>query len=296
MGRLGTLIDRALRVFALAEEALAERLGHGPDPALFEQVLAFRFDTTLGPGRLLPVESPASFDLADLVGVERSLEALIRNTDQFVRGLPANHVLLFGERGTGKSSAVRGLLGRFAGQGLRLVEVGRDDLIHLPRVLAALRRDDGRHRFLIFCDDLSFASGEAGYRELKAALEGSIVAPPENVRVIATSNRRHLLPETMTENREARVDERGELHHGEALEEKLALADRFGLVLGFYSFNQDTYLQIVDHYARKAGLSLPADELRAQALRWAVRRASRSGRTGKQFVDDLAGRTALEGD
>jgi predicted AAA+ superfamily ATPase len=200
-------------------------------------------------------------------------------------------VLLHGERGTGKSSAVRGLLTRFGERGLRLVEVHRDDLLRLPEVLDALRGLPWR--ILLFADDLSFGEGEGGYRELKAALEGSLAAPPDNVRIVATSNRRHLLPERRSDNAAARLDEDGELHLGEALEEKLALADRFGLVIGFYGFDQRTYLEIVERYAKQAGLALSGDALREQALRFALERSSRSGRTARQFVDDLAGRLAL---
>lgn len=276
----------------LAEPVLERLGGARPDPSLFERHHAFRWESGRGVGRLVPIPDPRSFDLRELLGVERPVERLLRNTEQFVRGLPANHVLLHGERGTGKSSAVRGLLPRFAHDGLRLVEVHKSDLIHLPFVLDALR--GSARRFLLFCDDLSFDQGEAGYRELKASLEGSLEAPPENVRILATSNRRHLLPQSLAENQDVRLDEHGELHVGEALEEKLALADRFGLVLGFYGFDQATYLAIVERKAAQAGLALAPEELRDQALRFALDRSSRSGRTAKQFVDDLAGRLALE--
>jgi len=286
------LAARWARVLALAEAVLARLAGAPPDAALFERHTAFRWDARGGPGRLVPILAPASYDLDDLVGVERSLERLLRNVEQFVRGLPANHVLLFGERGTGKSSAVRGLLPRFAARGLRLVEVHKSDLVHLPDVLAALR--GAPHRFLLFCDDLSFDEGEPAYRELKAALEGSLEAPPANVRIVATSNRRHLIPERVGENRAARLDDAGELHLGEALEEKLALSDRFGLVLGFYGFDQATYLRIVAHHAARAGLAVAPERLRAEALRFALERSSRSGRVARQFVDDLAGRLGLE--
>jgi predicted AAA+ superfamily ATPase len=293
MGRLGRLLARIERVLELAERQLRELAGVGPDAAAFARHLAFRWDESRHPGRLVPIERPALFDLADLIGVDEPLAALERNTRQFLAGLPCNNVLLHGERGTGKSSAVRGLLSRHAAQGLRLVEVDRCDLVQLPRVLASLPAG-GEQRFLIFCDDLSFAPGEAGFRELKAALEGSLDAPPENVRIVATSNRRHLVPESMAENRAARLDERGELHLGEALEEKLALADRFGLVLGFYNFDQPTYLAIVEHYLGQAGLGPLGDELRRAALRWALERGSRSGRIARQFVDDAVGRQELE--
>jgi predicted AAA+ superfamily ATPase len=291
MSRRISLIARLDRVLALGEKVLEERAGVPPSATSLETHLALRWDASRGPGRLLPIADPHLFDLEDLVGVERAVERLTANTEQFVGGLPANHVLLHGERGTGKSSAVRGMLARFGGSGLRMIEVHKADLMQLPRVLEALR--GAPFRFVLFCDDLSFDAGEAHYRELKAALEGSLVAPPENVRIYATSNRRHLLPETMADNRSASIDERGELHLGEALEEKLALSDRFGLVLGFYGFDQETYLAIVERYARKAGVRAEPEVVRAEALRWALDRSSRSGRTARQFIDDLAGREQL---
>jgi len=292
MGALREIAARIRRVLGLAERVLAERAGEPPDPEVFERHLALRWEADRGPGRLVPIEAPHLFDLSDLVGVDRAVARLVANTEQFVAGHPANHVLLYGERGTGKSSAVKGLLTRFGGRGLRLVEVQKTDLLHLPRVLAALR--GAPQRFYLFCDDLSFDAGERGYRELKAALEGSLEAPPDNVRIVATSNRRHLLPESPADNRAVRVDDEGELHVGEALEEKLALSDRFGLVVGFYGFDQDTYLRIVFRYARKAKLRTDPSTLRTEALRWALTRSSRSGRTARQFVDNLAGREALK--
>jgi hypothetical protein len=286
---------RADRLLDLAQRALERFVGEPPDADAFDRHLAFRYEPSSGGrGRLVPVAEPSLFDLDDLVGVETSVASLVRNTEQFVRGLPANHVLLYGERGTGKSSAVRGLATRFGSRGLRLVEVHKADLLHLPDVLAALR--DAPWRFLLFCDDLSFEAGEASYRELKAALEGSIESPPANVRIVATSNRRHLIPERRADSEGAHVDDRGELHMGEAVEEKLALSDRFGLQLAFFGFDQDTYLAIVDRYVAKAGLDLPRDQVHGDALRWALRRSSRSGRTARQFVDDLAGREALARD
>jgi predicted AAA+ superfamily ATPase len=235
---------------------------------------------------------PHVVDLEDLVGVEEAVAELVRNTDQFVRGLPAQHVLLYGERGTGKSSAIKGLLAHFAAKGLRLVEVRKGDLIDLPDLIQALR--DLPQRFLLFCDDLAFDEGETGMRELKAALDGSIEATPTNIRLVATSNRRHLLPRRVGDNRAAQLDDQGDLHPGETNEEKLSLADRFGLVLGFFAPSQETYLEIVERYATKAGIDIEPHELRARALRFALRRGTRSGRTARQFVDDLAGRLGLE--
>jgi predicted AAA+ superfamily ATPase len=298
MGRFAQILDRLERVLGLAEQHLIERSAPTYAPDFFEDHLAFRWEAAArgdAAGRLVPIEAPLLCEPGDLIGIARNLDRLARNTRQHVRGLPSNHVLLFGERGTGKSSAVKSLLSTFGSDGLRLIEVHRDELIQLPLVLRAIARDAGHHRFLIFADDLSFGPGEPGYRELKAALEGSLDGPPENVRIVATSNRRHLLPESMLDNRGAHVDEQGELHIGEALDEKLALADRFGLELGFYPFDQETYLAIVRHYYDQAGL--PAgewDAARAGALRWALERASRSGRTAYHFVVDLAGRAALD--
>src|SRR2546422_614005 len=207
LGRWNRILDRLERVLGLAERALESRAGAEPESALFERASAFRWDARHGAGRLRPIERPQLFDLDDLVCVDRAIDRLVANTEQFLAGLPFNHVLLHGERGTGKSSAVRGLLERYAERGLRIVELHRADLLDLPDVL-----------------------------ELSA---------------------------------------------------------RFGLVIGFYAFDQDAYLEVVKHYAAKARLETPWEELRAEALRWALRRASRSGRSARQFVDDLAGRKAL---
>jgi hypothetical protein len=281
------------RVVELAERVLEDLAGDAPDASLFDRCRAFRWDTRRGPGRLVAIETPIAFDLEDLIGVDRSIAQLVANIEQFVAGYPSNHVLLYGERGTGKSSAVKGLLERFGDRGLRMVEVHKADLIDLPGVLDALR--GAPQRFVLFCDDLSFDVGESDYRALKAALEGSLVSPPENVCIIATSNRRHLLAQPASDNRAVRLDDDGELQMGEAIDEKLALSDRFGLVLGFYAFDQSTYLAIVEHYAAKAGVRAPAEQVRAEALRWALRRSSRSGRTARQFVDDFAGRAIARG-
>jgi predicted AAA+ superfamily ATPase len=292
--RLATRLDPILE---RVDRLLHQWVGKTPDPEVFESCHAFRWRTGRGVGRLEPIEVVARFDLDDLIGVDRAVESLDRNTRQLLAGLPFNDVLLHGERGTGKSSAVRGLLSRYASDGLRVVEVDRDDLAELPQLLVTLR--DGtatapdRYAFLVFCDDLSFGSTEQGFRELKAALEGGIEARPARVCVIATSNRRHLLPETMEENRQARVDETGQLHLGEALEEKLALADRFGLVLGFYACTQPTYLEIVSHWLRAGGLDELDELARETALRYALERGGRSGRIARQFANEWIGRTRL---
>jgi predicted AAA+ superfamily ATPase len=292
--RLMTRLDPILEG---VDRLLHQWVAKSPNAEIFETCLAFRWHTGRGVDRLECIDAVAGFDLEDLIGVDRAVEALDRNTRQLLAGLPFNDVLLHGERGTGKSSAVRGLLSRYATEGLRVVEVDRNDLAELPRLLSTLREGTAtvpdRYSFLVFCDDLSFGSTELGFRELKAALEGGIEARPLRVCVVATSNRRHLLPETMEENRQARVDKTGQLHLGEALEEKLALADRFGLVLGFYACDQVTYLEIVAHWLRDAGLA-PLDELaREAALRFALERGGRSGRIARQFANDWIGRTRL---
>lgn len=224
----------------------------------------------------------------DLLDVDAQKKQLDRNTQQFVAGLPANNVLLSGARGTGKSSLIRALLGAYAKHGLRLIEIGKQDLIDLPDLVEVLGRHD--YRFIVFCDDLSFEEGEPGYTALKSVLDGSVSAVPENVLIYATSNRRHLMPEYMDENLQTRhID--GEVHPGEATEEKISLSERFGLWLSFYPFSQDSYLDIANHWLRNLGV--PASEIegaRTDALQWALQRGSRSGRVAAQFARDYAGR------
>ena len=292
------LTERLDPILDPVDRLLARHVGRMPDPETFETVHAFRWRTGRGVGRLEPIGAVAGFELDDLIGVDRAVDALDRNTRQLIAGLPYNDVLLHGDRGTGKSSAVRGLLSRYADRGLRIVEVDRSDLAELPALLDTLREGTAavpdRYSFLVFCDDLSFGSTEDGFRELKAALEGGIEARPPRVCVVTTSNRRHLLPETIAENRAAWVDDGGELHHGEALEEKLALSDRFGLVLGFYACDQKTYLEIVRHWLARAGIDGLDDRAREAALRYSLERGGRSGRTARQFANDWIGRIRLE--
>ena len=258
--------------------------------------LAYRWrtrDYLGGPrGRLEPVTRVARIEAADLQHVDRQKQALLANTEQFVRGLPANNVLLTGARGTGKSSLIRACLAAFADQGLRLIEVDKRDLVDLPDLVACVA---GRpERFIVFCDDLSFEEGESGYKALKAALDGSIAATGDNLLIYATSNRRHLMPEYMRENLAARYDEDGEVHPGETVEEKISLSERFGLWLSFHPFRQDDYLDIVGHWLRHFGLTeAQVAEGRAEALQFALQRGSRSGRVALQFARDYAGRLGL---
>ena len=280
--------EEALRrlegILLRAEELLRKRETPAPDPAIFRVHQAFRWERRgEGGGRIVPIPHPHRVDLASLVGIDGAKEELLRNTEQFVSGRGANHVLLWGERGTGKSSCVKGLLPVFGPRGLRIVELARWDLFSFPKIIGQLR--DLPYRFLLFCDDLSFDEGEADFRGLKTLLDGGVEERPENVLIYATSNRRHLMPE-----RRIALGAEEEIHPEEAVSEKLSLSDRFGLQLGFYRFDQETYLAIVERYARRMRLPVKAAELREEALRWALSAGSRSGRTARQFIDDLAGR------
>jgi len=247
--------------------------------------IAFRWRRGRG---LQAVANPHLIPLASLLCMERQKREISRNTSQFVAGRSANNVLLWGSRGTGKSSLIKAILHEFSDRGLRLVEVEKEDLIELPDIVDHF---NGRpERFILFCDDLSFEANDASYKSLKAVLDGSISAAPENVLIYATSNRRHLLPESMRENLETRVVE-DEIHYGEGVEEKISLSERFGLWLSFYPFNQDEYLRIVDHWLSSLGADTTVDEaVRAAALQWALTRGSRSGRVALQFARDWAGR------
>jgi predicted AAA+ superfamily ATPase len=268
-------------------ESLVERAENllPPPPAPPDwNAVAFRWR-----GRLDPVRHPHRIRLTDLKGVDDQKTAIERNTRQFVTGKPANNVLLTGARGTGKSSLIKGVLAKFAKQGLRLVEVDRDDLVNLPEIIDLVA---GRpERFVVFCDDLSFEASEPGYKALKSALDGSVAAPPENLLIYATSNRRHLMPERFAENRESVRGDDGEIHPGETTEEKVSLSERFGLWLSFYPFSQEQYLDICVHWLHVFGVDAKsALAARQEALQWALQRGSRSGRVAWQFARDYAGR------
>ena len=269
---------------------LDARTMHAPSEYL-NNYIAFQWRARNGTGALVPVKHPHLVDSTDLIGINSQWTALDRNTRQFLQGLPANHVLLWGDRGTGKSSLVKAMLERYADKGLRLIGIGKEGLVYLQEIAEILW--ERPERYILFCDDLAFNEDEPEYRELKAMLEGGISACPDNVLVYATSNRRHLMPRLVQENQYPQSDE-DELYPREATEEKVSLSDRFGLRLAFYRISQDTYLQIVSHYAQKRGLSVPADTLRRAALEWAASSSGRSGRVAYQFVADLAGRLSLE--
>jgi len=270
------LLPRVEHLLELAERVLGR--DRDPAPAESKDPLAFRWRAH----QLEAIEFAAGFELDALIGVERSVARLRANIDAFTQGRAALDMLLYGERGTGKSSAVRGLLHEFGSRGFRLVEIQRDAFAELPDIFAQLRPRE--QRFGLFCDDLSFEAGDGSYRELKAVLDGGIEARPDNVILIATSNRRLLIPELVSDNVEAYLDEHNDLHPGETAEEKLSLSDRFGLLIPFFAFDQETYLRIVDHYAAEFRLdeTLSRDEIHSRALRFATQRAGRSGRTARQ--------------
>ncbi|HVT34631.1 MAG TPA: ATP-binding protein [Nevskiaceae bacterium] len=241
-------------------------------------------------GELQPVKFPHPVRLEALLHIERQKEALLRNTRQFVQGLPANHALLSGARGTGKSSLVKALLPEFSDDGLRLVEVHPHDLADLPDIVAPLR--GRRERYVLYVDDFSVASGDPALTALKTALDGGIEEPPENVLVYATSNRRHLMPEMKSDNDEYRWVE-GELHPGESTEEKISLSERFGLWLSFPAYDQAQYFALVRAHLSALGVREWTEEMEVLAARWALNRASRSGRVAQQFARDWAGRKNL---
>ncbi len=255
--------------------------------------IAFRYRrrgaSVLGGGWLEPVRHVATIRLAELKEVEPQKDRLLRNIAQFIAARPANNVLLTGARGTGKSSLVKACLNEFAAQGLRLIEVDKNDLVDLPDLVDLVA--ERPERFIVFCDDLSFDEGEPGYKALKSMLDGSVAQASDNVLIVATSNRRHLLPEYMKDNLGYRHTEDGEVHPGEVVEEKTSLSERFGLWISFYPFSQDEYLAIALQWLSALGVTAPAIEAaRPEALVWALERGSRSGRVAWQFARDYAGR------
>ncbi len=238
-----------------------------------------------------PVARVNRVDIALLKGVDRARDTLMENTRRFARGLPANNALLWGARGMGKSSLVKAAhaavnAARGEERPLKLIEIHREDIESLPALMGLVRADP--HRFIVFCDDLSFDGGDASYKSLKAALEGGVEGRPANVLFYATSNRRHLLPRDMMDNERSTA-----INPGEAVEEKVSLSDRFGLWLGFHKCSQDEYLEMVRGYCAHYGLTAPGEEVERDALEWATTRGSRSGRTAWQFVQDLAGRLGV---
>jgi len=284
---LAALIARAESVLARVETLLPPAT-QDPD---WKKVTAARWRKNGSRRYLQRIEHPHAIRLGDLVAVDAQKQAIDRNTKHFVAGLPANNVLLTGSRGTGKSSLVKAMLGKYAARGLRMIEVEKGDLIDLPDIAD---RVAGRpERFIVFCDDLTFDAGESGYRALKVMLDGSIAGGASNVLIYATSNRRHMLPEYFSENLETKhVGD--EVHPGESVEEKISLSERFGLWISFYPFGQDDYLAAVAGWLGHFGVKPPGSARDAQArtqeaLQWALSRGSRSGRVAWQFAKNYAG-------
>ncbi|MCB5190430.1 ATP-binding protein [Methylobacillus arboreus] len=285
MADIEQLITRAEAVLARLESFL-------PPPASAPDwnAVAWRWQTVNGRGHLVAVDHPHHISLDDIRNVDEQKAEIVRNTEQFVHGYPANNVLLTGARGTGKSSLVKAVLSAFADQGLRLVEVDKQDLVALPEIAALLR--ERKERFIVFCDDLSFEASDPGYKALKVVLDGSIAATSDNVLVYATSNRRHLMPEYMSENLE--VQRHGdEIRPGDTTEEKVSLSERFGLWLSFYSFSQDEYLAVAAQWLKHYGVAEMNDEIGSAALLFSHTRGARSGRVAYQFARDYVGRLAL---
>ncbi|MEP6655924.1 MAG: ATP-binding protein [Betaproteobacteria bacterium] len=288
---LAALIARAEAVLARVEAVLPP----APPPPDWKAT-AFRWRKRNGRAYLQAVAHPHAIGLDDLVAIDEQKRAIDRNTHQFVNGLPANNVLLTGSRGTGKSSLIKAMLAKYGGRGLRLIEVEKSDLVDLPDI--AEQVGERRERFIVFCDDLTFDAGEPGYKALKVMLDGTVAAAPANMVIYATSNRRHLLPEYMSENLETKhIGD--EVHPGESVEEKISLSERFGLWISFYPFTQDDYLAAVAGWL--GSFEVPpahsAREVEARtrdAVQFALQRGSRSGRVAWQFAKSYAGAAGLK--
>jgi hypothetical protein len=289
MDKLERFLSRAEAVLTRLEAMLPPA---APDVD-WSSAVAFRWRKRQGRGYLQPVKAVSSISLDDLRNIDRQKALIEQNTRQFVNQLPANNVLLTGARGTGKSSLIKACLNAYADQGLRLIEVDKEDLHDLGDITDLI---GGRpERFIVFCDDLSFEEGESGYKALKVALDGSVSAQSDNVLIYATSNRRHLLPEYMSDNESYKHMPDGEIHPGEVVEEKISLSERFGLWVSFYPFKQDDYLTIVGHWLRHFGCNeTEVGDARGDALVWALERGSRSGRVAWQFARDWSGKRGAQ--
>lgn len=280
------LLVRAEQLISRIETILPQAMS-APD---WSAAVAWRYrKRSAGHGTMEPVRHIGAMALADLQEIDGQKEKIQRNTEQFVQGKTANNVLLTGARGTGKSSLIRACLNHYAAQGLRLIEVDKADLIDLPDIVDVV--SERPEKFIIFCDDLSFDEGESSYKALKSVLDGSVAASTPNVLIYATSNRRHLLPEYMSENLTYKHTSDGEVHPGEGVEEKISLSERFGLWVSFYPFSQDEYLAIVIQWLTSFGVSeVVAQAAKPESLVWSLERGSRSGRVAYQFARDFAGR------
>ena len=288
MERLERFLDRAEQVLDRLEPLLPPST---PEPD-WEAATAFRWRRRAGGGWLEPVLHPHAVEPGQLRGIERQRQTLERNTRQHLAGLPANNALLWGARGTGKSSLVKALHTAYADRELRMVEIEPEHLIDLPDLMTILGRRE--ERFIVFCDDLSFDASDDHYRALKAVLDGSLAASADNALLYVTSNRRHLIPERAQDNRQTEVTD-GELHPGDSVEERISLSERFGIRLAFHAFDQQRYLEICRAWLAHFGVTeTEGEEIRRAALAYALERGSRSGRVAWQFARDWAGRAGLE--
>jgi len=282
------------RVLSSVEQLLPPAVG----AIDWEQAWAANWRCHSFSGYLDPVEEIDKIEMDDLLGIERQKKILTENTRQFIKGYPANNVLLWGSRGTGKSSLLRALLNSFASDGLRIIQVDKNDLHHLSDIFVQIRQEP--YRFIVLCDDLSFEPGDPGYKVLKSVLDGSVYASPDNVLIYVTSNRRHLLPEYSQDNLGAKMVE-GEIHHGESVEEKISLSDRFGLWVSFRVLKQDLYLEVVQRtvarICREQGLEpLWSEEVAKAAIKWSHEKSKRCGRTALQFSRYWVGQHLLKRD
>ena len=258
------------------------------DPDMFKSFKAFRAFSRNHTLCLRGIRAYDPIQLRELKGIEQTILELKKNTEQFLMGVPCNNVLLYGPRGTGKSSVVKALLNAYQGRGLRMIEVPRDTLFHILEIAEIVK--DRPESFIIFCDDLSFEEDEKSYRALKTLLEGGLETRPKNMLIYATSNRRHLMPEMAGDNLPTLSG--GELQPAETLEEKMSLSDRFGLRFGLPHFNMETYLEIVNNYVSLRKIAVNRETLKQKAMQWSLSHGSYSGRTARQFIDDLEGRLA----
>ncbi|WP_277057023.1 ATP-binding protein [Trichlorobacter lovleyi] len=285
------MVEQLRRVLTAVEQVLPK-----PVPVIdWTETHAANWRRRGNGGYLDPVPEIEAFHLDDLLGIDEQKRTVEENTRQFLAGLPANNTLLWGTRGTGKSSLVRALLHSYAPQGLRVIQVDKDDLIHLPAIVDEIKRQP--YRFILFSDDVSFETGESSYKMLKSALDGSVYAPPENVLIYVTSNRRHLLPEYESDNRGAMLVN-NEIHHGETVEEKISLSGRFGLWIGFHPFSQDQFLEVarqwVERLCQRNGSTLRwNEEARQAAILWGRQKGDHSGRIALQFANQWVGSTLL---
>ena len=286
------MVEQLRRVLTAVEQVLPK-----PVPMIdWAEIHAANWRRRGTGGYLDPVPEIEAFHLDDLLGIDLQKQTVEENTCQFLAGLPANNALLWGTRGTGKSTLVRALLHSYAARGLRVVQVDKDDLVHLPAIVDEIKRQP--YRFILFSDDVSFETGESSYKMLKSALDGSVYAPPENVLIYITSNRRHLLPEYESDNRGAMLVN-NEIHHGETVEEKISLSGRFGLWIGFHPFSQDQFLEVarqwVERLCERSGTSLRWNEgARQAAILWARQKGDNSGRIALQFANQWVGSTLLK--